>query len=83
MKQHRDFYNLISVTFAASSHAIASQLVSDGQKYISSINCGDVSSQQTGAVGVRHQPKGSLSLSHKKKGFIRAVQIKYYQSGIS
>lgn len=81
MKQHWDFSNLFSVIFAGFSHAIVSRLVSDGQKY--SINCCDISSQQTGALGVRHQSKRSLSLSLKKKGFNRAVQIKHYQSGIS
>lgn len=83
MKQHWDFSNLFSVIFAVFSHAIVSRLVSDGQKYIYSISCCDISSQQTGAIGVRHQSKRSLSLSLKKKGFNRAVQIKHYQSGIS
>lgn len=42
-------------------------LVSDGQKYIYSISCCDIPSQQTGTVGVRLQSKRSLS--HKKKRF--------------
>lgn len=63
--------NLFSIIFAVSSHVNANQLVSDGQKYIYSINHGDISSQQRGAGVVRHRRALSQrSLSQpQEKGF--------------
>lgn len=65
MKQQRDLYNLLSVIFAASSNAITSA-ASLMDKFIHSINGCDISSQQTGALGIKHAKEVSVTATRKR-----------------